>query len=923
MPDAPRVFISYSHDDAAHEDSVLALADRLRADGIDAEIDQYEMSPPDGWPAWCERQIKKAHFVLLVCTETYLRRVDSEEEPGKGHGVLWEARIIRQLLYDEGSTTAKFVPVLFADGKPDHIPTSVKGAARFVVDTPDEYEALCRLLTNQPRALKPELGPARALPPRDRRSAVEADPSADGAAGHSRPAAPAAPATPAEPASQAARLFVGRGEERKTLAVLLLAPGRLPIVVSGMAGVGKTYLVDRVFAENREKFPGGYVRLSLDPQSLPSVDELLAQIVDRLKLPGTEASSVLARLQDPLTLLHLENIDTSEAGRLAGDLAAVLPQAALVFSARLRGLGTASGRGQVALDPFGDDDAQAQLRAEVGGDAQHQQDWPELAAALGRLPLALHLAAGYLKHGGETPASFLKWLRAKGLALPPYDANDPAFRERSKALLSATFDLSLAALRRDGEAAGEAWERGLLALGWAAAAGVGESLGAAIADLDDDAFADMARAAARLSLLERLARPDGPAFRLHPLLAELGRSRANRDAAIAQMSDWFCARLPLPGAGEQSSWNEVHAETPALLDWLAQVPVIDRARVERAGSWFAVNTGPFHAWLRFCEVALADELEHEERSNMLWTLGNVALKAGLLDRALAAAEEKQEVDRRRGDDREAALATGLIADIFESRGDLDEALRIRREKELPVYERLGDVRERSVTQRKVADILEARGELAEALRLLQEDALPAVKQLGLDRDVAVFQGRIADILQLRGELDEALRIRKNEQLPVYERLGEVRERAVTMGKIADILQMRGQPEKALQIFKKEVLPVCELIGEAGGFAVTLSKIANIIADYGDRDSAIETYRNEVIPAFVHLGEARMLVIERGWLAKHLLCRNRDSDRQEAHRLLCLALADARRMRIPEAQRIEAILAEHGLACDEPPAAAVP
>ena len=50
---------------------------------------------------------------------------------------------------------------------------------------------------------------------------------------------------------------------------------------------------------------------------------------------------------------------------------------------------------------------------------------------------------------------------------------------------------------------------------------------------------------------------------------------------------------------------------------------------------------------------------------------------------------------------------GLIADILQQRGELDEALRIRREEELPVYERLGDVRERAVTMGKIADILQA------------------------------------------------------------------------------------------------------------------------------------------------------------------------------------------------------------------------
>jgi len=53
MPDdAPRIFLSYSHDSDEHRERVLALADRLRADGIDAHLDQYELAPAQGWPNW-------------------------------------------------------------------------------------------------------------------------------------------------------------------------------------------------------------------------------------------------------------------------------------------------------------------------------------------------------------------------------------------------------------------------------------------------------------------------------------------------------------------------------------------------------------------------------------------------------------------------------------------------------------------------------------------------------------------------------------------------------------------------------------------------------------------------------------------------------------------------------------------------------
>ena len=51
------------------------------------------------------------------------------------------------------------------------------------------------------------------------------------------------------------------------------------------------------------------------------------------------------------------------------------------------------------------------------------------------------------------------------------------------------------------------------------------------------------------------------------------------------------------------------------------------------------------------------------------------------------------------------MTMGKIADILQARGQLDEALKIRHEEELPVYERLGDVRSRAVTMGKIADIL--------------------------------------------------------------------------------------------------------------------------------------------------------------------------------------------------------------------------
>ena len=142
------------------------------------------------------------------------------------------------------------------------------------------------------------------------------------------------------------------------------------------------------------------------------------------------------------------------------------------------------------------------------------------------------------------------------------------------------------------------------------------------------------------------------------------------------------------------------------------------------------------------------------------------IRRGEIDQAERGLREAAVTFKTVEDKRSIAITQGQIADILVSRGELDEALRIRTEEQLPVLTRLGDVREIAITQGKIADILVSRGELDEALRIRTEEQLPVYTRLGDVRSIAITQGKIADILVSRGELDEALRIRTEEQLPV-------------------------------------------------------------------------------------------------------------------------------------------------------------
>ena len=120
-----------------------------------------------------------------------------------------------------------------------------------------------------------------------------------------------------------------------------------------------------------------------------------------------------------------------------------------------------------------------------------------------------------------------------------------------------------------------------------------------------------------------------------------------------------------------------------------------------------------------------DQCEHVEgdpftKGSVLLRIGRRHQTRGNLDAAQKAVTQAAEYFGGIGAIRDRTIALGQIADIHYARGELDEALRIRIEEQLPVFEKLGDVRSRAVTLGKIAQIHQARGELDQALELNEQ-----------------------------------------------------------------------------------------------------------------------------------------------------------------------------------------------------------
>lgn len=152
----PVVFISYSHDTKDHKAWVASLAQRLVDKGVDVLFDQWDLGPGDDVPKFMEKAVARAHRVLMICTEAYVRKADD----GKG-GVGYEAMVVTgELVRDLG--TNKFVPIVRQTCNPKSLPRCV--GTRFYVDLSDgddseeHFESLLRELHNIPKLVKPSLG---------------------------------------------------------------------------------------------------------------------------------------------------------------------------------------------------------------------------------------------------------------------------------------------------------------------------------------------------------------------------------------------------------------------------------------------------------------------------------------------------------------------------------------------------------------------------------------------------------------------------------------------------------------------------------------------------------------------------------------------------------------------------------------------
>lgn len=158
----PKVFISYSWTDQAHQELVKHWAERMIADSIDVVLDIYDLKEGHDKYAFMERMVTdpSVTHVLVICDKKYAEKANTRKA-----GVGTESQIISSEVYEKVEQS-KFIPIVceFGDDGEPILPAFMKSRMWINFSSSEaeneNWEQLVRLLYGKPQHVKPKKGKA-------------------------------------------------------------------------------------------------------------------------------------------------------------------------------------------------------------------------------------------------------------------------------------------------------------------------------------------------------------------------------------------------------------------------------------------------------------------------------------------------------------------------------------------------------------------------------------------------------------------------------------------------------------------------------------------------------------------------------------------------------------------------------------------
>lgn len=620
------------------------------------------------------------------------------------------------------------------------------------------------------------------------------------------------------------RLFTGRSGELAELAAASAGDsgltGTTPImVVSGMGGIGKTWLAVEWAHENIDLFPDGQLYVNLrgyDPSGAPVAPEAAVRgFLDTLcqsqrEIPvDADAQAVLYRrkISDKRMLILLDN---ARGGAQVVPLLPQSPTCTVLITTRHQPteLIMAHGARSLTLGTLTDSEARELLTKRLG--AKRIKDEPEavtkLVASCAGLPLALGIVAAYAGTHSDLPLSALaSELGDTSARLDLLDGGDLS------ASLRSVLSWSYQALD---SGASDAFRL----LGLAPGPDISESAAAVLMGLPIDQTRNVLRRLEEAHLLQRYSTTR---YRMHDLVRLYAAERVPEEdeQALTKLRRLISYYIHLSYAGERLLYpdrKQVDIGSP-LADF--EVPrFTDDTSILK---WFDEE----HACLIAAQAAAERLGWHEFVWQLAWSLHGYLWRRGYLHEQRSTWKAGLAATQELGDSSIEGVAHRLLGQAYARSNLLTEALdHLYRSRELA--KETGDTHGEArsyydlvmVWKQKNDDQL-ALNHAKEAFRLFQTLDNPVWKAEALDR-MGWHQARLGDYAEAKASCEQALklfRMRSNRQ-----------GQAVTLDTLGYIAHHQGEYDQALGHFQ-ESLELCRDLGATYYEVDTLEHLGQSLA----------------------------------------------------------------------------------------------
>jgi tetratricopeptide (TPR) repeat protein len=870
----------------------------LRIEGVDANIDQYDPNPSEGWPRWMMKQIEDSDFVLAICTDIYKNRFEGREKEG-GLGANWEGAILTLDIYKGMFNNNKIIPIVFSSGDVEQIPTVLKSFTYYQVDAENVndigYTKLYAYLTDQKLIEKPALGNVKqiVMPNNYSHQLPEVEEKNQISDNYEKPTIgtirnvnilknkPFFNQTLTNIGYRRNPFFTGREEQLEAIHENIWADGSValsqPIAVSGLGGIGKTQVAIEYAYRYFDEYKFILWVTADSADSIISDFVAVAKLLDLSVKDDSDQNVVISAVINWLKtndswLLILDNADDIKV------VEQFLPTGLdghILLTSRAQSFDTLGIISSIEIEKMLPKDATDFILKRTGKkdlNVLETRALEELIEELDYLPLALEQAGAYIYKIKSSFAAYLSSYRKRGLNLLEKsrikDAQYPKsvattwllnFEQVKTISLASADVLYMSALLYCDNIPFNILEKG--------SAELGENISSEFLDNEDDPLIvnEILEPLQQFSLIN--LNYDDQTYDIHRLVQAVIRSKIGDDGQRlwaertiksvnlifpdVEFPTWdLCDKL-LPHAlvcrNSIKKWNFEFKEAAQLLDLVGQYLVI-RARYTECQDFFS------HA-LEIVKISLI----HDEAltGTILSDIGNIYVVQGKYSEAEPFFKEALEIREKLFEREHPDVASTLndLAKLYRYQGLyseaeplFDESLEIRRKLLGPEHLDI------SAGLNELAGLYSDQGRYSEAEPLYDESLSMAKRLLGSEHPgVAACLNNLAGLYRYQGRYSEAEPLYDESLLMAKKLFGpEHPNVATTLNNLAIIYNDQGKLSES-ELLYNESLKIRKFVFgyEHPDVATSLNNLGALYLKQG-RYSETESFFNEALELRIKL-----------------------------------------------------------------------